>query len=313
METNNLTSQPNPISRCIQCPRACGVDRANGKPGYCRTDNRLPISSICCHLGEEPALSGSHGICNVFFAHCNLQCIYCQNHQISSNRGDLKPVRMSIVQAVDQIESILTKGARGVGFVSPSHCLTQMRSIMSALHDRSIDPTFVYNTNSYDRLETIRSLEGAIDVYLPDMKYMDNELAHEYSDAADYIGVATKALVEMYRQKGANIDLDADGYITSGLIIRHLVLPGNVDNSIAVLRFIARELSVDVHISLMAQYHPTPAVRSHPKLGRCLCPEEYRRVVDEFERLGFYRGWVQDMSSPSHYLPDFDKHHPFEE
>jgi putative pyruvate formate lyase activating enzyme len=295
------------------CPRACSVDRTDGKLGYCRTDFGLPISSICCHLGEEPVLSGSRGICNIFFAHCNLQCIYCQNHQISSNRGDLKPMKMSIEEAVDQIETILRKGARGVGFVSPSHCLTQMRSIMTALNDRGIHPTFVYNTNSYDRLDTIRALEGAIDIFLPDMKYMDNELAHEYSDTTDYVGVATKALIEMYRQKGADIELDGDGYITSGMIIRHLALPGHIDNSIAVLRFIARELSVDVHISLMAQYHPTPAVRDHPKLGRCLRAEEYDRVVEEFERLGFYRGWLQDLSSPSHYLPDFEKRHPFEE
>ncbi len=313
IENNNLPSQPDPMNRCMLCPRACGVDRIGGELGYCRTDHRLPISSICRHLGEEPVLSGSHGICNVFFAHCNLRCIYCQNHQISSNKGDLKSVEMSIKEAVDQIEAILTKGARGVGFVSPSHCLAQMRSIMTALHDRGLRPTLVYNTNSYDRQETIRALEGTIDVYLPDMKYMDSMLAQEYSDAPEYVEVAAKVLIEMYRQKGADIELDAEGYITSGLIIRHLVLPGHVDNSIAVLRFIARELSVDVHISLMAQYHPTPVVRSHPKLGRCLSAEEYNRAVDEFERLGFYRGWVQDLSSPSNYLPDFEKDHPFGE
>lgn len=301
------------MSRCMQCPRECGVDRLNGKFGYCRTGAGLPISSICCHKGEEPVLSGSHGICNVFFAHCNLQCIFCQNHQISSNRGDLRSVEMSVGEAVGQIESILNNGARGVGFVSPSHCLTQMNAIMSALHAQGLNPTYVYNTNGYDRVGAIRALEGVIDVYLPDMKYMDNELAREYSGVPEYVDVATKALVEMYRQKGADIKLDADGYITSGMIIRHLVLPGQVDNSIAVLRFIAEELSVDVHISLMSQYHPTSSVKNHPNLHRCLSTAEYDSVMDEFERLGFYRGWVQDLSSPSNYLPDFDKRHPFEE
>ena len=220
---------------------------------------------------------------------------------------------MSIEEAVDKIETILAKGAKGVGFVSPSHCLTQMRSIMAALNERGLNPTFVYNTNSYDCLDTIRALEGTIDVYLPDMKYMDNELAYEYSDAEKYVDFAANVLKEMYRQKGADIELDNDGYITSGLIIRHLVLPGHVDNSISVLRFIAEELSVDLHISLMAQYHPTPEVKNHPNLHRCLTVEEYNRVIDEFERLGFHRGWVQEMSSPSNYLPDFDKQHPFEE
>ena len=184
---------------------------------------------------------------------------------------------------------------------------------MAELKVRGRTPTFVYNTNSYDRPEAIQALEGEIDVYLPDLKYMDNELAQEYSGAADYVGVAGQALVEMYRQKGADIELDTDGYITSGLIIRHLVLPGHVDNSIAVLRFIADNLSVDVHISLMSQYHPTQAVKNHPKLHRSLREVEYDLVIDEFERLGFYRGWVQELSSSSNYQPDFDRQHPFEE
>jgi len=302
-----------PMSHCTLCPRGCGADRVHGELGYCEVGTELPISSICCHMGEEPVLSGKHGICNIFFAHCNLQCIYCQNHQISSNRRSTSSVTMSLVEAVRQIEEILDNGARGVGFVSPSHCLAQMRMIMQALSERGRHPTYVYNTNSYDLAETISSLEADIDVYLPDMKYMDNGLAHEYSDVTDYVEVAGAAVREMYRQRGAEIKLDDEGHITRGLIIRHLVLPGHVENSVAVLKFIADELSPDVHISLMSQYHPTPAVQKHPILNRRLHPGEYEQVLDEFERLGFHRGWVQDISSPSHYLPDFDKQHPFEE
>jgi putative pyruvate formate lyase activating enzyme len=301
------------LSHCLLCPRGCAADRVEGKPGYCRVGTELPISSICRHMGEEPVLSGKHGICNVFFAHCNLQCIYCQNYQISSNRRSTSSVTMSVQEAVRQIEDILDHGARGVGFVSPSHCLTQIRAIMQALTERGRHPTYVYNTNAYDLVATIWALGEHVAVYLPDMKYMDNDLAHEFSDVTDYVEVASAALGEMYRQTGAEIDLDDDGHITRGLIIRHLVLPGQVENSKAVLRFIAEKLSPDVYISLMSQYHPTPAVRDHPKLHRCLRPEEYEQVVDEFERLGFYRGWVQNLSSPSHYLPDFDRRHPFED
>ena len=301
------------MSPCTLCPRGCGADRVDGELGYCEVGTELPISSICRHMGEEPVLSGKHGICNIFFAHCNLQCIYCQNHQISSNRRSTSSVAMSLEDAVRQIEEILDHGARGVGFVSPSHCLAQMRMIMRSLSERGRHPTYVYNTNSYDLAETIRSLEPNIDVYLPDMKYMDNGLAHEYSDVTDYVEVAGAAVREMYRQRGSEIELDDDGHITRGLIIRHLVLPGHVENSVAVLRFIADELSADVHISLMSQYHPTAAVREHPFLNRCLHPGEYEQVLDEFERLGFHRGWVQDISSPSHYLPDFDRRHPFNE
>ncbi len=302
-----------PMSHCMLCPRGCGADRIYGELGYCEVGTELPISSICCHMGEEPVLSGKHGICNIFFAHCNLQCIYCQNHQISSNRLSTSSVAVSLENAVRQIEEILDHGARGVGFVSPSHCLMQMRMIMQALSERGRHPAYVYNTNSYDLAETISSLETSIDVYLPDMKYMDNNLAHEYSDVADYVEVAGAAVREMYRQRGAEIELDDEGHITRGLIIRHLVLPGHVENSVAVLRFIADELSPDVHVSLMSQYHPTAAVQEHPILSRRLHPGEYEQVLDEFERLGFHRGWAQDVSSPSNYLPDFDKDHPFEE
>jgi len=309
---NDRMDSPDCLADCTLCPRGCHADRVDAADGYCGVGAELPISSICRHLGEEPVLSGDRGICNVFFAHCNLQCIYCQNYQISSNANSTSSVTMSIDVAVGQIESILDSGARGVGFVSPSHCLVQMRTIMQALKERGRNPTYVYNTNGYDLVETIEALEGRIAVYLPDMKYMDDHIARDYSDAPDYPQVAGAALKEMYRQTGAEIELDDEGYITRGLIIRHLVLPGHVENSKAVLRFIADNLSPDVHISLMAQYHPTPAVRRHPRLHRCLRAEEYEEVVDEFDRLGFHRGWVQDLSSPSNYLPDFDREQPFE-
>ncbi len=303
---------PEALSVCRLCPHDCEADRKTGLSGFCRTGDAIPISSICRHMGEEPVLSGRHGICNIFFAHCNLQCVYCQNYQISSNRESLASVEMLLEEVVDEVEMILDQGARGVGFVSPSHCLVQMQAIIRELQRRGRQPTFVYNTNGYDRVETIRYLEDSIGVFLPDMKYMDNSLAREYSQVDKYVEYAADALVEMFRQKGADLQLDEDGYVTDGLIIRHLVLPGQVDNSIRVLEFIAEHLSTDVHISLMAQYHPTPAVRGHPVLGRFLKPEEYDRVLRAFEALGFHRGWVQDLSSPSNYLPDFDKGDPFE-
>jgi putative pyruvate formate lyase activating enzyme len=264
-------------------------------------------------MGEEPVLSGKRGICNIFFAHCNLQCIYCQNYQISDVRTDPDYFDMTLENVVAEVEAILETGPKSVGFVSPSHVLPQMHVIIDALARRGRRPRYVFNTNGYDKLETIRSLENVFDVYLPDLKYMDGDLASDLSGARDYPEVAAAVLKEMYRQKGAEIVLDEDELIVSGLIIRHLVLPGHVDNSKAVLRYIAEELSPDIHISLMSQYHPTPRVADHPKLGRCLERGEYDEVLDEFERLGFHRGWVQDLSSPHHYLPDFDRDQPFEQ
>jgi putative pyruvate formate lyase activating enzyme len=161
-------------------------------------------------------------------------------------------------------------------------------------------------------VETIRQLDGAIQVYLPDLKYMDNKLAEKYSDTPNYVEHATAAIREMFRQKGGNIRTDNEGVIESGMIIRHLVLPGEVENSKSVLRFIADELSPSVHVSLMSQYYPTYRVSTHPTLGRTVTKAEYDEVLHEFERLGFYRGWLQELTSAHHYRPDFFRDRPFE-
>ena len=220
--------------------------------------------------------------------------------------------QLGLDEVVRRVERALERGVRCVGFVSPSHCIPQMLAILGALRERGRRPAFVMNTNSYDRVETLRSLEGIVDVYLPDLKYMDAALAARWSDAADYVEVAARALKEMYRQKGPDIRVGEDGYIESGLIVRHLVLPGQVADSKRCLRFIAEELSPSVHVSLMAQYAPTPAVAGHPELGRRLRPEEYEEVLEELERLGFERGWTQDLGSADAYQPDFARSHPFE-
>ncbi|MEW6411465.1 MAG: radical SAM protein [Candidatus Zixiibacteriota bacterium] len=300
------------LRNCSCCPRQCHADRAGSKLGFCESGTDFSISSICCHHGEEPVLSGKHGICNIFFSHCNMQCLFCQNYQISDNRTGIAAGNMTLDDITAQVESILSGGAIGVGFVSPSHFIPQMRQIMNSLNKKEHNPVYVYNTNGYDKPEMIASMESEIDVYLPDMKYMDNSLAGKYSATPDYTDFACASLKEMFRQKGADLALNKDGMVTAGLIIRHLVLPGHVDNSKRVLRFIAEELSPDAHVSLMSQYYPTPRVARHPNLGRTLYQHEYEEVLDEFENLGFWRGFVQELSSPHHYRPDFLKDHPFE-
>ncbi|NJL58770.1 MAG: radical SAM protein [Desulfobacteraceae bacterium] len=246
------------------------------------------------------------------FTRCNLQCCYCQNFQISRNSEAIIEYPLDLNHLIDKIIRILEKGCNTVGFVSPSHVIPQMKTIVSGLHDRGTHPIIVMNTNAYDRVETLKELEGWVDVYLPDFKYADALLGQEYSDAADYPDIAVRAIREMYRQKGSMLYVNEQGIATSGLIIRHLVLPGSVENSIAVLRRIAEEISTSVHISLMSQYYPTEPVKDHPLLGRRLFAEEYKAVVEEMQRLGFYRGWIQEMDSSQHYQPDFAEAHPFE-
>ncbi|MDD4856740.1 MAG: hypothetical protein PHD74_01395 [Candidatus Krumholzibacteria bacterium] len=213
---------------------------------------------------------------------------------------------------MDAIVGLLDGGADSVGFVSPSHMIAQMLAIVDALHAKGRRPTIVMNTNGYDKVEVIASLDGIVDVYLPDFKYMDHSLALELSGAWDYPEIAIAALREMHRQKGSNITLKNDGTAASGLIIRHLIVPGHTQNSKAVLKAIAEELSPSVHLSLMSQYYPTPSVARHPILGRTITRGEYDEVIDALERLGFSRGWVQELESQDNYRPDFSKPHPFE-
>ncbi len=307
-----MTTAMPQFERCALCPRACGARRAEGQLGYCRTGTGISLGAICVHRGEEPPICGHHGIANVFFTHCNLQCVYCQNHQISRNHGPIIEHALTLDQAVRAIEAALDRGVGAVGFVSPSHCIPQMKALIHALSPRQPRPAFVMNTNAYDTVEALASLEGLVDAYLPDLKYMDSDLAGRLSDAPDYPAVAADALGEMFRQKGSRLAIADSGYIESGLIIRHLVLPGQIANSKRCLRWIADTLSTDLHLSLMAQYRPTPAVAGHPDLGRCLRPDEYQEVLDEFHRLGFYRGWTQALASPDTYHPDFAQSHPFE-
>lgn len=297
---------------CSLCPRDCQADRYSENRGYCNAGAGLEISSVCIHRGEEPPVSGVSGICNVFFSRCNLQCIYCQNYQISTNSCNVHFAERTLDEVVAEIAALLDSGCEALGFVSPSHMVPQMLRIIEAVRRTGRNPVIVYNTNAYEKVDVLRNLEGIIDVYIPDFKYSDPKLAGGLSDARDYPEVAKKAIAEMYRQKGSPLITNANGQAVSGLIIRHLVLPGQVQNSLDILRYIAYGLSVKIHVSLMAQYHPVPSVMNHEFLGRKVSTEEYALVVDEMNKLGFEHGWIQELESSSHYLPDFSNQHPFE-
>jgi putative pyruvate formate lyase activating enzyme len=300
------------LVQCTICPRECRVNRINGEKGYCDMDTSLNISSVCIHKGEEPCISGAKGICNIFFTGCNLYCLFCQNHEIS-RPGSLNRIgEMELPEVLDRVAEILTKGITSVGFVSPSHVVPQVKAIVKGLNSRGLKPITVYNTNSYDKVETIQSLSDIIDVYLPDYKYVTPEVALQFSDASDYPAVALKTLKEMYYQKGSTLRVNEYGIAENGMLIRHLVLPGHVEESKKVLRSVAEELSPGVHLSLMSQYHPTCQAEGHPELSRSLYREEYESVAEEMEALGFRNGWIQDMDSNGNYKPDFRKENPFE-
>lgn len=302
----------NSLNKCVLCPRNCGVNRVLGNTAYCGSNAEFNISSIVVHKGEEPVISGVNGICNIFFSRCNMQCVYCQNNQISCNRGEVISKVYTLDEVVNEIISIFEQNKiNSLGFVSPSHYVPHVIAIIENLKIKGYNPITVYNTNSYDKVETLKLLEDYINIYLPDFKYSDNLLSKNLSDANNYFEIASAAIKEMYRQKGNSLLINENGLLESGLIIRHLVLPGEIENSLKILRYIADEISPNISISLMSQYHPATYIIKHPELNRKLTVEEYEKVVNELEILGMYNGWIQELDSSDFYLPDFENKNPF--
>lgn len=299
------------ISECRLCPRRCGVNRSKGALGYCATGAELAVAAVCPHSGEEPVLGRGGRVCNVFFLGCNLRCVFCQNYQISRGREDGEVSRLTSPEVVTEILRLLRSGIDTLGLVSPSHQLLQTEWLLDEVFKQGLTPTVIFNTNAYDSGETLARMRGKVDIYLPDFKYADARCAGSLSDAGDYPGVALKALQEMIRQVGAGLEIDESGVARRGLIIRHLVLPGMVANSIAVLRLLARHFGTGIHISLMSQYRPPPELSCPPPLDRGLRNSEYRQVADEALNLGFENGWFQDPGSPESNVPDFAEKNPF--
>ncbi|MCK9302257.1 MAG: radical SAM protein [Bacteroidales bacterium] len=289
---------------CNNCYRKCNVDRTL-KTGFCKIDDKIYVSAICIHKGEEPVIVGKSGICNVFFDHCNLQCIYCQNYQISCNNVDISNNLISADKCVEKIKQLLDSGTKMLGLVSPTPYVDNIYEIVNKLNSDNYFPRIVYNTNAYDTVEIIKKLKDIVDIYLPDYKYGSYDLCKSLSNAPDYPDTALEAIKEMYKQKGRKIILDEDNLAVSGLIIRHLVLPGHVENSKSALFNIAFEISNKVNISLMSQYYPVYKSFEYPELSRKLTAEEYNEVLDYMSELGLENGWIQEVESSDCYKPDF--------
>lgn len=305
-----LESKLNP---CTICPRECLVDRMQGKSGFCRAGYEPYISSICDHHGEEPALSGRRGSGTVFFGGCNLRCVFCQNYEISQTPQYYESLTMSTSELAQRMVFLQNDyGVHNINFVSPSHFTPQMvRAIYEAV-PLGLKIPIVYNSNGYDGLESLQLLDGIVDIYLPDFKYFEDEAAREYSSAIDYNRHARAALREMYRQV-RNLQVDEQGIAQRGLLIRHLVLPNDLADSDSILKWIAEELSPNVSISLMAQYHPTFKAKQYPLLSRTITYREYERALEALHESGLNEGFTQQMDAPQHYLPDFQsEEHPFE-
>jgi putative pyruvate formate lyase activating enzyme len=280
------------LAPCRVCPRECGVDRLkDSRQGFCRSGLNPVISSVSPHHGEEPPLSGTRGSGTIFFTNCNLRCVYCQNYPISQmeNGAERTPGELAC-----QMTWLQEQGCHNVNLVTPTHFVPQFLKALGIARERGFDLPIVYNSSGYDSVETLRLLEGIVDIYLPDMRYGDDKAAMEYSGAPHYVEVNQAAIKEMFRQVG-NLAVDEHGVATRGLIIRHLVLPGGLSGTERVMRFLANEISKDVYISLMSQYFPTYKASEHGKIDRRITEKEYDGAYDIKMKYGLQKGWVQNF------------------
>jgi putative pyruvate formate lyase activating enzyme len=302
------------LAECDICPRECGVNRLKGKHGHCSSGSLAIVSSVCAHHGEEPVLSGSRGSGTIFFANCNMRCVYCQNFQISQ---DPKAQHGNKIETHILAERMLylqnELGCHNINLVTPSHFVPQIvRAVYEAV-PRGLHLPLVYNTSSYDSLKTIKELDGVISIYLADLRYASNENGLKYSHARGYVDAARAAIKEMYRQIG-NLVLNDDGIAQKGLIVRLLILPNGIAGSEESLKWLVSEVSPEVSMSIMSQYYPAhkAARYRYPELARKITPEEYAAVTGLVEKMGIENGWMQEMASAEIYQPDFAADEPFE-
>lgn len=294
------------LHRCCLCPRHCEIDRLRGERGFCRLTDRMVIDCALVHHGEEPPISGICGSGTIFFSSCNLRCLFCQNYQIShSVRGySLSPEELAAI-----MQSLAAKGCHNINLITPTPHLPFIVTGLRRAREQGLTLPVVYNTGGYENAEIIRQLEGWIDIYMPDVKFGTDETAFALSRAEHYVDHTMTALAEMARQVGDRLILH-EGIAEHGLIVRHLVLPGMLDNSLAVVNLIASFLSTRVTLSLMSQYTPIPKVAAHPDLHRRITREEYETIVDYALDRGFENIYIQDVDE-RHLSPDFSKDTPF--
>ena len=291
------------LVECKVCPHTCKVNRIDGKAGRCKASSKVKIALASLHYYEEPCISGENGSGTVFFSHCNMNCKFCQNYEISCQG---KGKEISIQQLADTFLELKQKGADNINLVTPTIYAYQIIEAIKIAKQKGLDLPIIYNSNGYESIETLKSLEGYIDVYLPDLKYYDDEMALEYSGITNYFGHATKAIQEMYRQVG-NPKLDENGMIQKGVIIRHLVLPNYIENSKKVLQWIKENIDRRVYVSIMAQYFPCYQAKEISKLNRKLTQEEYNEIEEFVYQLDIQNGYMQDLGEhEEEYVSNFD-------
>ena len=275
------------LKECRLCPRECRVDRLNGEKGVCQAGSEAMVSSTFPHFGEELPLVGYHGSGTIFLTHCNLRCIFCQNYDIS-HLGNGEPMTSSDMARV--MIRLQEMGCHNINFVTPTHYTPQIVASLPEAIEKGLRLPIVYNCSGYESIGVIRLLEGVVDIYMPDAKYMDGEYSKRFSKAPDYPDVVKRVLKEMQRQVG-DLTTDSKGMAERGLLIRHLVMPHGVTSSEALFRFIAEEISVHAYVNIMDQYRPEYQAHDYPEINRRITQKEYLEAIQWAKRYGLYRGF----------------------
>ena len=282
------------LEECCLCPRHCGVNRLAGESGKCRVTSQVAVSSYGPHFGEEAPLVGRHGSGTIFFACCNLQCIFCQNYTIS-HFGEGSVVDNE--ELARMMLSLQSSGCHNVNLVSPTHVVPYILEALELAVSRGLHLPIVYNSGGYDSVETLKLLDGVVDIYMPDMKYFDEKTAERFSGVKNYPEVNRAAVKEMHRQVGG-LQIDGQGVAQRGLLVRHLVLPNGLAGTEAVVRFLAQEVSTNTYLNVMAQYHPCYQAFDIPQLARPVSREEFNEAVDLARQQGLHRLDKQQIASP---------------
>lgn len=293
----------NMLKSCKLCPRNCYINRLEGNIGFCKSGRNVKIARVSLHQWEEPCISGTNGSGTVFFSNCNLQCSFCQNYQISTDGfgKEISIERLSEIFLEQQ-----QKRAHNINLVTPTHYVPQIIEALKIAKSKGLNIPIIYNTNSYENIETIRSLKGYIDVYLPDLKYFNNKYSCKYSNCPDYFIYATKAIKEMFSQVG-ELKTNSVGLIEKGVIIRHLMLPGLLFDSKKIIDYIYNTFGNAVYLSIMNQYTPMPRINKHPELNKPLNPKHYDSLIDYCLTLGIKNAFIQEEDTCSEsFIPGFN-------
>jgi len=280
----------NLLESCCICPRKCKVNRLKGELGFCKTGALAKVCSFMPHHGEEPAISGTQGSGAIFFSHCNMACVYCQNYEFSQLGQGREVDTEELARFMLQLQTL---GCHNINLVTPTHVMPQILKALKLAKSGGLKIPIVYNTGGYELPQIIKELSGIVDIYLVDMRYADSDTAIKYSSAPDYPRYNQESVKEMHRQVGI-ADIDANGIIKKGVVIRHLVLPNNIAGTDKIMKFIAQEISPDSYISLMSQYLPYYKACEFPEISRRLIQREYEEAKQIMQKYGLYNGWIQE-------------------